>query len=75
MKHDRIEMLETFLKNEELIKHIDLSKEEVKKVNFSDNSEDILIEALKSLLISFCNGESETITLRQTNLRINNLSD
>jgi hypothetical protein len=75
MKYNRNEMLEKYLANVELIKLSKLEKNDIQKVNFSEDSGDILIEALKSLLLSFCNGESETLTLRQTNLRINNLSD
>jgi hypothetical protein len=75
MKYDRNEMLKKFLANEELIKHSQLSEEEILKVNFVEDSGDILIESLKSLLLAFCKEESQAITLRQINLRINQLSE
>jgi len=75
MKYDRNEMLRSFLTNEELIQQSKLSLEELNEVNFSENSGDLLVESLKSLLIAFCNGETDTLTLRQINLKINELSD
>lgn len=74
MKYDRDEMLSSFLANEDLIRLSKLSETELSKVSFADDSGDILIETLKSLLIAFCNGESEILTLRQANLRIDALS-
>lgn len=75
MKYDRNEMLTKFLANEDLILCCKLSKEELKEVNFSKDSGDLLVESLKSLLIAFCNGETDTFTLRQINLKINELSE
>lgn len=75
MKYDRNEMLRRFLANEELIQHSKLSVEELNEVNFSENSGDLLVESLKSLLIAFCNGETDTLTIRQINLKINELSE
>lgn len=74
MKYDRNEMLKMFLANEELKKSCSLSDEELLQVNFTENTGDIVIESLKALLMAFCNGESDTITLRQANLRIDSLS-
>ncbi len=75
MKYDRNEMLRRFLANEELIQHSKLSRDELKDVNFSEDSGDLLVESLKSLLIAFCNGETDTLTLRKINLKINELSE
>ena len=74
MKYDRNEMLKRFLTNEKLIQHSKLSLEKLEEISFSEDSQDLLIESLKSLLIAFCNGESDILTLRQVNLKINELS-
>jgi hypothetical protein len=74
MKYDRNEMLAIFLANSELKELSSLNEAELYKVNFSDNTNDIVVEAIKSLLLSFCNAESDTLTLRQINLRIESLS-
>ena len=74
MKFDRNEMLAEFVKCEALKERTELNADQLKDVDFSNNSDDLLIESLKSLLISFCNDDSDTLILRQVNLRIDKMS-
>jgi len=74
MKYDRNEMLSIFLANNELKKASSLSEEELLKVNFLDSTGDLVVESLKSLIMSFCKEETQPMTLRQINLRIDSLS-
>jgi hypothetical protein len=75
MKHDRHEMLRIFLENDELRKQSSLSDDELHNVNFSEDTGDLVVESLKSLLQSYCNGDPESFSLRRINQCITHLSE
>lgn len=75
MSCDRNEMLSIFLANNELKQASSLDEETLIKVNFRDSTDDLVVESLKSLIMSFCKKETQPMTLRQINLRIDSLSN
>lgn len=74
MRYDRTEMLNTFLNCDAIDNETDLSKEEISKVQIGVNSEDMLIECLKILLISHSNGDGEQLCFRKVNVKIQEMT-
>ena len=70
MKCQREDVLSQFLKSELLREKTTLNEDELKGVNFSDESPDLLIEALKKLIFSYCKEDSASQILRNINQRI-----
>jgi len=75
MKYDRDDMLRIFLENEELRKQSSLSNDKLHNVSFSEDTGDLVVESLKSLLLSYCNGDPESFSLRRINQCIAHLSE
>tara|TARA_R110002167_G_scaffold344363_1_gene553704 strand:- start:43826 stop:44047 length:222 start_codon:yes stop_codon:yes gene_type:complete len=67
---DRYEMLKEYLKNELLIEMTELEKKELEEVNYSTSSNDPLIEALKRMIFSYCQGDAKISVLRNVNIEI-----
>ena len=70
MKCDRVEVLKNYLRCEDLIERTNLTVEELRVVTFSKNSGDLLVEAVKKLIFSYCNEDSSPKILRNINQRI-----
>ena len=69
---DRKMILGHFLQNELFLQSCGLSKEEVSSINFSNPSQDLLIEAMKKLIFSYCQEEAPVTVIRNVNIVIEN---
>jgi len=67
---DRNEMLKGYIKNNLLRSLSDLSEDELSKVDFSTNSNDPLVEALKKLIFSYCQNDARITILKNVNIEI-----
>ncbi len=70
MSCHRDQVLENFLKSNTLREKTLLSDDEFKKIRFGSDSGDMLIEALKTLIISYCKDDSPVIILKNINNKI-----
>jgi hypothetical protein len=69
---DRKVMLSKYLENDLLKSLSSLSESELKAVNFSQKTNDPLIEALKKLIFSYCQEDAQVTILRNVNVEIQN---
>ena len=67
---DRNEMLKGYIRNNILRSLSDLSEDELSKVDFSTNSNDPLVEALKKLIFSYCQNDARITILKNVNIEI-----
>ena len=70
MACQRDHVLESFLNTEKIKELSFLSETDLRSVNFADQSNDLLIEVLKTLIFSYCNGETEQSILKNINNKI-----
>jgi len=70
MKGNREEILKQFLQSDLLQEASNMSAEELRRVSFAKSTSDVLIEALKRLTISYCQGESDLKILQMVNKEI-----
>ena len=70
MRCDRDEVLGSFLKNVELRERSGIPEVELEKVSFSEDSKNLLVEALKSMVYSYCGGDSALTTQRSIQTKI-----
>lgn len=71
MSKNRKDVLQSFLDSDALLEQSDLKKNELGQVNFGPPaSGDILIEALKKLVHSYCNDDAEVTIIRNVNVTI-----
>jgi|TARA_R110002012_G_scaffold295746_2_gene492470 hypothetical protein len=74
MRYDRNDMLRSFLRSSAIDNETTLNLEELANINFSSNSNDILIESLKTLLIAHSNGDGEQVCFKKVNVKIQEMS-
>ena len=70
MSCDREQVLENFLKSDILREKVTLSKDDLTKIRFGEESGDILIEALKTMIFSYCRDDSTAVILKNINNKI-----
>ena len=70
MRKDRSQILENFKSDELLKKYCELSTEELEQVSFGRTSNNLLMEALKKLIQSYCNDDAEITVLRNITVKI-----
>lgn len=66
-KKERGDILKNFLSSEEIKELTHLSEEELELISFGNESSDDLIEAIKKMIFSYCNEDSETLVIRNIN--------
>ena len=71
MKCQREEVLKHYLKSVKFKEETSLSEQEIESINFRDKNSDLLVEAMKKLIFSYCNDDSDVVTLRNVNSIIN----
>lgn len=74
MRYDRSEILRSFLLSSALDKECALTTDELSDVDFSRDSNDILIESLKTLLIAHSSGDGEQACFKKVNVKIEEMS-
>ena len=67
MKCKREDVLNNCLKSKLLKEKTMLTSEDLRNVNFTDQTPDLLVEAVKKLIISYCQEDSEVHVLRKIN--------
>lgn len=67
MSCQRDEVLKQFLENNEFIEMAGISEEQKDNVSFVDKNENIVLEALKKIIMAYCNDESDVSILRKAN--------
>lgn len=74
MRYDRNEMLRNFLRCNAIEDETGLSEEELAAVSFGVDSENLLIESLKTLLIAHSSGEGEQVCFKRIGLKVDEMS-
>lgn len=70
MKHDRNEILAKFLESESFLRDLNSEDIDQKDVSYSTNSENLTVEALKKLIMSYCKEDAAATVIRNTSLLI-----
>jgi hypothetical protein len=73
MKHDRNEILNKFLKSKSLKEDFNFSDEDLLNINYSTESDNLTVEALKKMILCFCREEAQATIQRNTSLLITQL--
>ena len=64
---DRTEMLRAYLNSSRFRELTELDDNKINEVNFSSNSSDPLVEALKKLVFSYCQRDAQVTVIRNVN--------
>jgi hypothetical protein len=70
MNTDRNLILDEFKKSQILQEVSSLSLNEIDSLNFSDKADDVVIEAIKTMILSYSTGDPEVTIRRKINLKI-----
>ncbi len=70
MAKDRNEMLKYFLKNKEFIAFLENEKICPTSISFSEPSNNLLVEAMKKMILSYCLDDSNLQTQKKINALI-----
>lgn len=70
MKVDRNAILDEFKQSETFQEVSSLSREEIESLNFLDRTDDIVIEACKTMILAYSSGDPEVTVRRKINLKL-----
>ena len=70
MRCQRDLVLASFLRSKALTEYLELTPEELAREGFSERSEHLVIEAIKAMLVAYCNDEPELTVIRAINNKI-----